>query len=77
VPRSQKISEELSHFAQLLERVIEQAKRRVVEEEQVPAAQKLVSIFEPHTAIIRRGKARKQTPSSGGRCGSLRWKGAS
>ena len=27
----------------------------------MPAAQKLVSIFEPHTAIIRRGKARKQT----------------
>ena len=61
VPRSRKLSEELSHFAQLLERVIEQAKRRVVEEEQVPAAQKLVSIFEEHTAIIRRGKARKQT----------------
>jgi IS5 family transposase len=61
VPRSRKLSEELSHFAQLLERVIEQAKRRVVEEEQVPAAQKLLSIFEPHTAIIRRGKARKQT----------------
>jgi IS5 family transposase len=61
VPRSRKISEGLSHFAGLLERVIEQAKRRVVEEEQVPAAQKLVSIFEEHTAIIRRGKARKQT----------------
>ena len=28
----------------------------------MPAAQKkLVSIFEEHTAIIRRGKARKQT----------------
>ena len=61
MPRSQEISEELSHFAGLLGRVAEQAKRRVVEEEQVPAAQKLVSIFEPHTAIIRRGKARKQT----------------
>ncbi len=60
VPRSRKISEELSHFAGLLERVIEQAKRRVVEEEQVPAAEKLVSIFEEHTAIIRRGKARKK-----------------
>ena len=61
VPRSRKLSEGLSHFAGLLERVIEQAKRRVVEEEQVPAAQKLVSIFEEHTAIIRRGKAKKST----------------
>jgi transposase, IS5 family len=61
VPRSQKISERLSHFAGLLGQVIEQAKRRVLKEEQVPAAQKLVSIFEPHTAIIRRGKARKKT----------------
>src|SRR5215216_1980733 len=61
VPRSRKISEELSHFAGLLERVIEQAKRRVIDEEQVPAADKLVSIFEEHTAIIRRGKARKKT----------------
>jgi IS5 family transposase len=60
-PSSQKISERLSHFAGLLWRVIEQAERRDIEEEQVPAAQKLVSIFEPHTAIIRRGKARKQT----------------
>jgi IS5 family transposase len=62
VPRSsQKISERLSHFAGLLGQVIEQAERRVLEEQQVPAAQKLVSIFEPHTAIIRRGKARKKT----------------
>lgn len=61
VPHSRKISEELSHFAGLLGQVIEQATRRVLEEEQVPAAQKLVSIFEPHTAIIRRGKARNKT----------------
>ena len=31
------------------------------EGEQVPATEKLLSIFEEHTAIIRRGKARKQT----------------
>jgi IS5 family transposase len=56
-----KISEEISHFAQLLERVISQTRRRVLEGEQVLATQKLVSIFEPHTAIIRRGKARNTT----------------
>jgi transposase, IS5 family len=61
VPSTQKISEEISHFAALLERVVSQTRRRVLEGERLPAKQKLVSIFEPHTAIIRRGKAREQT----------------
>ena len=49
------------HLAGLLERVVSQAHRRVLEGEQVPAREKLLSIFEEHTAVIRRGKARKQT----------------
>jgi IS5 family transposase len=61
VPSAQKISEEISHFAELLERVISQSRRRVLEGEQVLATEKVVSIFEPHTAIIRRGKAKKPT----------------
>jgi transposase, IS5 family len=61
VPSTQKISEEISHFAALLERVVSQTRRRVLEGERLPAKQKLVSIFEPHTAIIRRGKARSTT----------------
>ncbi len=77
VPSAQKISEEISHFAKLLERVISQTRRRVLEGEQLSATEKLVSVFEPHTAIIRRGKAKKPTQSSGGKCGSLRWMGAS
>jgi transposase, IS5 family len=61
VPGSRRLPEELSHFAGLLERVISQTHRRVFEGEQVSAVEKLLSIFEEHTAIIRRGKARKQT----------------
>ena len=61
VPSAQKISQEISHFAKLLERVISQSRRRVLEGEQVLATEKLLSIFEPHTAIIRRGKAKKPT----------------
>ncbi|MDQ3508243.1 MAG: ISNCY family transposase, partial [Actinomycetota bacterium] len=61
LPFSWKVSEELSHFAELLERAVSQARRRVLDGEAVPAAEKLLSIFEEHTAIIRRGKARKQT----------------
>jgi IS5 family transposase len=41
--------------------VIDQTKRRVLLGQQVPASDKLVSIFEPHTAIIRKGKLGKPT----------------
>ena len=61
VPSARKISEELSHFAQLLERVISQTCRRVFKGARVSAKEKLVSVFEEHTSIIRRGKARKET----------------
>jgi len=43
---------ELSHYVELAKKVIEQTERRVVKQEQVPAQQKVVSIFEPHTDII-------------------------
>ncbi len=39
-----------------VEHVLDQTRRRVVQGESVPASEKLVSIFEPHTAIIRKGK---------------------
>jgi transposase, IS5 family len=52
---------ELSEVGELVEGVIEQTRRRVFEGEQVPAQEKLVSIFEPHTQIIRRGKSGKPT----------------
>lgn len=52
---------ELAEIAPLLEQVIDQTCRRVFEGTTVPATQKLVSLFEPHTQIIRRGKARQPT----------------
>ena len=45
----------------MVERVVEQTERRVLKGESVKAAEKLVSIFEEHTSIIRRGKAGKET----------------
>ncbi len=42
----------ITHFVRLGERVVSQARRRVVGGETVPASEKLVSIFEPHTDII-------------------------
>ena len=43
---------ELERFAQLTEKVIDQAERRVIKGQQVPAAEKIVSLFEPHTDVI-------------------------
>lgn len=48
-------------FLPRLEQVIDQARRRVLHNQSVPAAEKLVSLFEPHTNIIRRGKVNKPT----------------
>lgn len=42
----------LAHFIPLVKRVIDQTERRVLREESVPAGEKLVSLFEPHTDII-------------------------
>jgi len=42
----------LSHFLPLVKRIIDQAERRVLRGESVPASEKLVSLFEPHTDII-------------------------
>lgn len=48
-------------FLPRVEQVIDQTRRRVFDNQPVPAAEKLVSIFEPHTDIIRRGKVNKPT----------------
>ena len=47
----------LEHFMPLLQRVIDQTTRRVFAAQSVPAPDKVVSLFEPQTAIIQRGKA--------------------
>ena len=39
----------------LLKRVVEQTERRVFAGETVPASEKVVSLFEPHTDIICKG----------------------
>lgn len=47
---------QLEHFLPLVKRVIDQTERRVLRGEAVPAWEKLVSIFEPHTDIIRKDR---------------------
>jgi IS5 family transposase len=53
---AKRLAATLLHFVPLAKQVIRQATRRVLQGEQVPASEKIVSIFEEHTAIIRRGK---------------------
>ncbi len=48
----------LTHYLPLVQQVIDQTTRRVFHGEAVPAREKIVSLFEPNTAIIQRGKAR-------------------
>jgi len=54
------LRKEIDHYGELGNRVIDQACRRVLQGEQVPTAEKIYSIFETHTDLIKRGKA--QTP---------------
>jgi IS5 family transposase len=49
--------EALQHYETLARRVIDQARRRVLQGQRVSNEEKLFSIFEPHTELIVRGKA--------------------
>ena len=44
--------DQIEHYAVLTEKVIDQTRRRVLNDEKVAAQEKIVSIFEPHTDII-------------------------
>ena len=48
--------EQLEHFLPLTRQVVCQTRRRIFEGESVPAPEKIVSIFEPHTDIIRKDR---------------------
>jgi IS5 family transposase len=47
---------QLQHFRQLTERVCGYSRRRVLDGEVIPNEEKIFSMFEPHTELIRRGK---------------------
>jgi len=50
------IRDEIAHYCGLGEQVIDQARRRVLDGEQVPNAEKIYSIFEPLTSLIKRAR---------------------
>lgn len=59
--RGRRLAESIEHFLPLVDQAIAQAARRVLRGEAVPAADKLLSLFEPHTQAIRRHKPGKLT----------------
>jgi IS5 family transposase len=59
--QGQPLVKTLKTFIPRVEQVIQQTVQRVLQDQSVPAQEKLVSLFEPHTAIIRRQKLHKPT----------------
>lgn len=55
IDAAKRCAKEMEEFRELTLAVIRQAKRRVIKGEKVPAEEKVVSIFEPHTAILEKG----------------------
>ena len=49
-------SAEVAHYRLLIERVIDQTRRRVLNGEKVPASEKLFSLFEEHPDILVKGR---------------------
>ena len=47
---------QVTHYKPLIRQIIDQAQRRVLHGERVPAGEKLFSLFEPHTDIIIKGQ---------------------
>lgn len=52
-------AELLSHYIPIVERIIDQAEQRVFQGIVIPAEQKVYSLFEEHTELLKRGKAGK------------------
>ena len=58
-PAARRLAVRLEEVLPRLKRAIGQAERRVLKDDPVPSAEKLVSLFEPHTQVIPRFKAGK------------------
>jgi IS5 family transposase len=57
-PMVMSVVSELLNDIPIIERIIDQAERRVIGGETVPSTEKVYSLFEEHTELIKRGKAR-------------------
>ena len=53
------VADQLKSFLPSMKKVVAQARRAQLEGETVPAAERVFSIFEPHTELIKRGRHQK------------------
>lgn len=60
-PAAERLRAGIDRFRPLVARVIEQTERRVMRGEAVAATEKVLSLFEPQTALIKRGKVHEPT----------------
>jgi IS5 family transposase len=65
---ARRIAAHLAQYLPLVRQAIRQAQQRVLEGAMVPAAEKLVSLFEPHTQVIQRHQ-----PGQPVECGRKVW----
>ena len=54
-----RVREQLTHFISLVEQAIDQARRRVLKDEQLHSDEKLLSLFQPDAYVICKGKQSK------------------
>ena len=59
LPARSAYGQDLRHYLSLAQRVMSQARRRIFDGEKLSATEKIYSIFEEHTELIKRGKAGK------------------
>jgi len=59
--QAKKLARTMETFIPRAQQVVSQTIRRILHQEKVPASEKIVSLFEPHSDIIQRNKAHKPT----------------
>ncbi len=59
--KAQRFVKEYTSLLPTIKKVIDQTRKRIVYDQKVPAAEKIVSLHEPTTQILRRGKRAKPT----------------
>jgi IS5 family transposase len=64
-PSADRLQKELEHYLPLVQRVTAQTQTRVLHGKPAAARDKVLSLFEPHTALICRGKAKPKETEFG------------
>lgn len=64
-PAAAGLQKRLEHYLPLVQQVIAQTQTRILQGKPAAAREKVLSLFEPHTALIRRGKAKPKETEFG------------